>query len=137
MARMSQDSPRRHKGYGMAATSQRDLSPSILCDVPGAATMVIETRREWLKTIAAFSSGAVINTLLPSRAWPAQAQDRLAAFRAQVGAAPIQTRQLDDTLTLLSGPGGNVLVLHGADGLVVVDTFVAPAWPKLQDSLKG
>jgi len=30
-----------------------------------------------------------------------------------------------------------VVVLHGSDGLVVVDTFVAPAWPKLQESLKG
>jgi len=38
---------------------------------------------------------------------------------------------------LFAGPGGNVVVLHGSDGLVVVDTFVAPAWPKLQESLKG
>jgi len=30
-----------------------------------------------------------------------------------------------------------VVVLQGSDGLVVVDTFVAPAWPKFQESLKG
>jgi glyoxylase-like metal-dependent hydrolase (beta-lactamase superfamily II) len=65
-----------------------------------------------------------------------QAPDRTAAFRAQVGAAPIQTQQLGENLTLLSGPGGNVVVLHGADGLIVVDTFAAPAWPRLQESLK-
>lgn len=90
--------------------------------------------------MAALGAGAVADVLVPralrGRAWPQQ-QDRLAAFRAQVGAAPMQTRQLGDNLTMLSGPGGNVLVLHGADGLVVVDTFVAPAWPKLEESLKG
>jgi glyoxylase-like metal-dependent hydrolase (beta-lactamase superfamily II) len=56
---------------------------------------------------------------------------------AQIGAAPIQTRQLGDNLTLLSGPGGNVVVLHGSDGLVVIDTFAAPAWPRLEESLKA
>src|SRR5207302_6176064 len=58
-------------------------------------------------------------------------------FRAQIGAIPIQTQQLAENLTLLSGPGGNVVVLHGAEGLVMVDTFVAPAWPKLEESLKS
>jgi glyoxylase-like metal-dependent hydrolase (beta-lactamase superfamily II) len=66
-----------------------------------------------------------------------QPQDRTAAFRAQIGAVPIQAQQLGENLTLLSGPGGNVVVLHGADGLIVVDTFVAPAWPRLEESLKG
>lgn len=66
-----------------------------------------------------------------------QPQDPLAAFRAQIGAAPIQTRQLSNNLTLLSGPGGNVVVLHGSDGLIVVDTFAAPAWPRLEESLKA
>jgi len=64
-------------------------------------------------------------------------QDRLAAFRAQIGATPIKTQPLGENLTLLSGPGGNIVVLHGADGLIVVDTFVAPAWPKLEESLKS
>lgn len=99
-----------------------------------------ETRREWLRMMAALAAGAVADALIPralrGRALPQQ-QDRLAAFRAQVAAAPIQTRQLGDNLTMLSGPGGNVLVLHGTEGLVVVDTFVAPAWPKLEESLNG
>jgi cyclase len=82
--------------------------------------------------MAALSAGA----LLPRRVWQ-QPQDPLAAFRAQIGAVPIQTRPLRDNLTMLSGPGGNVVVLHGADGLIVVDTFVAPAWPKLEESLKA
>lgn len=43
--------------------------------------------------------------------------------------------RLTDTLTMLSGPGGNVVVLDGADGKVVVDTFVTPAWTALKDAL--
>jgi glyoxylase-like metal-dependent hydrolase (beta-lactamase superfamily II) len=38
---------------------------------------------------------------------------------------------------MLSGPGGSVVVLNGPDGKFVVDTFVAPAWPKLKDALAG
>ena len=94
------------------------------------------TRRDWLRTVSALGAGAVADVLLPRRAWLQQPQDPLAAFRAQIGAAPIKSQPLADNLTLLSGPGGNVVVLHGADGLVMVDTFVAPAWPKLEEALK-
>src|SRR5262245_12587340 len=97
-----------------------------------------ETRREWLRMMAALSASAVVETLIPStlRALQ-QAPDRTAAFRAQLAAVPMQTQVLTDNLTLLSGPGGNVVVLHGADGLVVVDTFVAGVWPKLEEALKA
>jgi glyoxylase-like metal-dependent hydrolase (beta-lactamase superfamily II) len=88
------------------------------------------TRREWLQMMAAVS-------FAPSRLRLQQPQDRLAAFRAQIGAIPIQSQPLGANLTLLSGPGGNVVVLHGAEGLIMVDTFVAPAWPKLDASLKS
>jgi len=97
---------------------------------------MMKTRREWLQTMAALSAGALFPRVA-GRALQQQAQDPLAAFRAQIGAVPIQTRQLRDNLTMLSGPGGNIVVLHGSDGLVVVDTFVAPAWPKLEESLKA
>jgi cyclase len=101
---------------------------------------VSTTRREWLRTVATLSAGALADSLLPAsaraRTWQ-QPQDPLAAFRAQIGAVPIKTQPLSDNLTLLSGPGGNVVVLHGTDGLVMVDTFVAPAWPKLEESLKA
>lgn len=63
--------------------------------------------------------------------------DRLAAMRAQMGTAPIQSQPLAENLTLLSGPGGNVVVLNGPDGKIVVDTFLLPAWPKLKAALDG
>src|SRR2546429_2870410 len=105
--------------------------------------MTSGTRREWLRMMAAMSGAALLDGLLPrglARAATgrvAQQQDPVAAFRARIGAIPIESHPLAETLTLLAGPGGNVVVLHGSDGLVVVDTFVAPAWPKLQESLKG
>jgi hypothetical protein len=43
-----------------------------------------------------------------------------------MAAAPIQSQNLADNLTLLSGPGGNVVVLNGPDGKFIVDTFVSP-----------
>jgi hypothetical protein len=49
----------------------------------------------------------------------------------------MQTQKLAANLTLLSGPGGNVVVLNGADGKFVVDTFLAPAWPRLKESLSS
>src|SRR5438046_4401812 len=92
--------------------------------------------------MAAMAAGALVDGLLPRELARAatgrvaqQQQDRVAQFRAQIGAIPIQAQPLAENLTLLSGPGGNVVVLHGSDGLIVVDTFVAPAWPKLQESL--
>ena len=97
------------------------------------------TRREWLRMMAAMGGGVLVDGLIPrgrARA-AARQQDPLATFRAQLGAIPIQAQPLAENLTLLSGPGGNVVVLRGPDGMVLVDTFVAPAWPRLQESLKG
>src|SRR5438046_762910 len=94
--------------------------------------------------MAAMGAGALVDGLFPRELARAatgrvaqQQQDRVAQFRAQIGAIPIQAQPLAKNVTLFAGPGGNVVVLHGSDGLVVVDTFVAPAWPKLQESLKG
>jgi glyoxylase-like metal-dependent hydrolase (beta-lactamase superfamily II) len=49
-----------------------------------------------------------------------------------MGATAIQAQPLAENLTLLSGPGGNVVVLK-----IVVDTFLMPAWPKLKETLDG
>src|SRR5258708_21247682 len=49
----------------------------------------------------------------------------------------MHAQPLAENLTLLSGPGGNVVVLNGPDGKIVVDTFLLPAWPKLKENLDG
>jgi cyclase len=102
------------------------------------------TRREMLRNSAAFTGSALLAQLFPTSLLSAGVQqaataptDRLTAIRAQMGAAPIQAQLLAENLTLLSGPGGNVVVLNGPDGKIVVDTFLLPAWPKLKETLDG
>ena len=105
------------------------------------------SRREMLRGSAALAGSAFLAHLLPatllraSAAGYAQqapsAADLVASMRAKFNAAPIQTQKLADNLTMLSGPGGSVVVLNGPDGKFVVDTFVAPAWPRLKEALDG
>jgi glyoxylase-like metal-dependent hydrolase (beta-lactamase superfamily II) len=100
-----------------------------------------------LQAASGLAGGAVLSWVLPgtlvhaaSRGYAQQtgaAADAAAAFRAHLASRPVQAQKLADNLTLLSGPGGNVVVLNGPDGKLVVDTFVAPAWPKLKDALYG
>ena len=104
------------------------------------------TRREMLRGSAALAGSVMLTELFPGSllrgavlADPQQAPaaDPAATFRAQMGAAPIQSQKLADNLTMLSGPGGNVVVLNGPDGKFIVDTFVSPAWPRLKETLDG
>lgn len=106
------------------------------------------TRREMLQAATALAGGALLARLFPETlvraATSGSAQqpgappaDPVAAMRAQMGSAPIEAQKIADNLTLLSGPGGNVVVLNGADGKVVVDTFVSPALFNLKAALDG
>ena len=108
----------------------------------------LATRRDILKAGATLGGGALLAGVLPERlaraaiaGYGQQAgaapTDPVAAFRAQLASNPIQVQKLAPNITLLSGPGGNVVVLTGSDGKVMVDTFVAPAWPKLKEALDG
>src|SRR5258708_3212445 len=101
-----------------------------------------------LRNYAGFAGSALLAQLFPASLLSAgvpclrqQAStpptDSLAAMRAQMGAVQIQAQPLAEKLTLLSGPGGNVVVLNGPDGKIVVDTFLLPAWPKLKQNLDG
>jgi cyclase len=104
-------------------------------------------RREMLRDCAMLAGGALLAQLFPgalrARAaafagqGAAPAVDGVAAVHARIGGMPIQTQKLGENLTLLSGPGGNVVVLNGADGKIVVDTFLSPAWPKMKETLDG
>ena len=105
------------------------------------------TRRDLLRRGGILAGGMVVVPLMPAPSWAgpfgffqAQAQtptDAVAAYRAQMGAIPVETTKLTDSLAMLSGPGGNVLVINGPDGKVVVDSFVLPAFPNLRKALDG
>ena len=99
------------------------------------------TRREILSSGAVVACGTAAALLLPRRANAAisallQAQaDGLAQRKAALAALPITTTPLPGGLKLLAGPGGNVILSTGPDGLLLVDNFVAPAWPKFKAML--
>jgi cyclase len=102
------------------------------------------TRRDLLRGSAAVAGGVLAARFFPgalvraaAAALPQEksAADQVAAMRAQFGGMPIQSQPLTDSITLLSGPGGNVVVLNGADGKLMGDTFVQPAWQHLKDAL--
>lgn len=102
------------------------------------------SRRDLLRGGAALAGSALAARLYPptllraaTPAFPQEksAADQVAAMRAQFGGVPIQSQKLTDNITLLSGPGGNVVVLNGADGKLMGDTFVQPAWPHLTEAL--
>ena len=97
------------------------------------------TRRELLRG-AAVAGGALLvpSWIDPTYGWmqqAAQSADPLETMRKNFGAIPIERVKLTDNLTMLSGPGGNVVVLNGADGKVVVDSFVQTAWTNLKQTL--
>jgi cyclase len=96
------------------------------------------SRREWFRYTGLVAGGAMAAHTAGTRLWAqAQAPDPLAERRAQLGAAPIVSSRLGPNLVMLSGPGGNVAALHGPDGIVIVDTFVKPAWVGLKQALDG
>src|SRR5580700_10749175 len=105
------------------------------------------SRREMLRGSATLAGTAFLTHLFPTTLLRASAAgygqqtpsaaDLLASMRAKFNAAPIQMQKLADNVTMLSGPGGSVVVLNGPDGKFVVDSFVAPAWPRLKAALDG
>ena len=102
------------------------------------------TRREILRATGALAGGCALSNLFPgslTAAIPAPAQqsgsaaDALAAARARFGKAPLTSTKLSDNLTLFQGPGGNVVVLDGKDGKLLVDTFTQLAWDRFKKAL--
>src|SRR5260370_15806616 len=88
--------------------------------------------------LAQFSSATLLRASTMSDEKPAPSPaDLLASMRAKFNAAPLKMQRLGEDVTMFSGPGGSVVVLNGPDGKFVVDTFVAPAWPRLKEALDG
>src|ERR1700723_3548297 len=105
------------------------------------------SRREMLRGSATLAGSAFLARLFPAGLLHASATvyqepalspaALLASMRAKFNAVPMETQKLADNVTMFDGPGGAVVVLDGPDGKFVVDTFVAPAWPKLKEALDG
>src|SRR5271154_433783 len=98
------------------------------------------SRRDILRGSLTLAGGAFLAHLFPTTLLGASATgyaqqapsaaDLLADMRAKFNAVPIETQKLADNVTMFDGPGGTVTVLNGPDGKFIVDSFVAPAWPR-------
>jgi cyclase len=105
------------------------------------------SRREMLRGSATLAGSALLAHVFPTTLLRASATGYpepalspaalLASMRAKFNAVPMETQKLAGNITMFDGPGGAVVVLNGPDGKFVVDTFVAPAWPKLKGGLDG
>jgi glyoxylase-like metal-dependent hydrolase (beta-lactamase superfamily II) len=87
--------------------------------------------------VSRYLTGASVEATAGSAAVQAASDPLVEKMRAQMGATPIVTTKLGDGLVMLSGPGGNVVVMFGREGKFVVDSFVQPAWPNLKSTLDG
>ncbi len=105
----------------------------------------LSTRRQLLRTAGALTGGWALENILPKALCAASAgvaaqngaatNEGLAAARARFGKVPITSVKLSDNLTLFQGPGGNVVVLNGKDGKLLVDTFTQMAWDRFKAAL--
>jgi glyoxylase-like metal-dependent hydrolase (beta-lactamase superfamily II) len=98
------------------------------------------TRRELLQVAGTLAGGWTLSQAFPGSLWgapqsSAPANASLEAGRARFGKVPITSTKLSDNLTMLSGPGGNVVVLDGKDGKLLVDTFTQGAWDRFKKTL--
>src|ERR1700678_4093186 len=103
------------------------------------------SRRDILRGSVTLAGSAFLAHLFPATLLHASAAgyapqspspvDLLASMRAKFNAVPMETQKLADNVTMFDAPGGAVAVLNGPDGKFVVDTFVAPAWPRLKEAL--
>jgi cyclase len=113
---------------------------------PMTTQTVSTSRRMFLRSTGVLTGGVLVSRYLPDPLLDTVAASGVQAppqdpavekVRAQMGSAPIETTKLADGLVMLSGPGGNVVVLFGREGKVVVDSFVQPAWSRLKSTLDG
>lgn len=81
-------------------------------------------RRDWMQA----SLGAAGATLLTRKAWGEEPPDDsdpaplIAKMGTMAASIPIEAVELASGLHLIKGPGGNIAVLKGPDGLTVVDS---------------
>src|SRR5260370_3553891 len=102
----------------MRFSQERSLSRRsfCLCCVGGAAYMATDG---WLTPREAF----------------AEARGLVSLFKDSAAVSPIATHKLRNNISVLEGSGGNVAVLTGPDGKVLIDAGIAVSRPRMSKAL--
>jgi hypothetical protein len=97
------------------------------------------TRRDFLKSSslllgAAAVSAAAVSSALPRSLFAQDDAQRLDQLRKQL-AGPVQVSKVSGNVYMLSGAGGNIGVLTGAEDKFVVDSGLLPSTPAVLQAL--
>jgi cyclase len=107
------------------------------------------TRREMLRAASLLVGGSALAGLMPrtllaesqaaaagkSQTPSSAAADPVEQMKAQMAGVPLQTLKLRENIEMLYGPGGNMVVLDGPDGKILVDSSFPSVAPKLKQAL--
>src|SRR5882724_4968879 len=74
---------------------------------------------------------------LPRRVFAAAAESPVNAFRTAAATAKITTHKLRGNVSMLEGSGGNIAVLTGRDGKLLVDAGITASRPAISEALAG
>src|SRR6266478_4112659 len=74
---------------------------------------------------------------LPRRVFAAAAQSPVNAFRTAAATAKITTHKLRGNVSMLEGSGGNIAVLTGRDGRLLVDAGITASRPAISEALEN
>lgn len=96
---------------------------------------MIATRRRFLATgIATTLVSLASRTIFAQQ--DAKLPEMLVQGRANAAVAKITTQKLRDNLSVLMGSGGNIAVLSGPQGKLLVDAGVSTSQPQITEALK-
>jgi glyoxylase-like metal-dependent hydrolase (beta-lactamase superfamily II) len=94
------------------------------------------TRRNFLTTSAAATAATFAPRLLFAQA-PPPMTDRAATMRAAAATAKITTQLLRNNISVLMGSGGNIAVLPGPEGKLLVDSGFATSRAQIAEALNA
>src|SRR5258708_12628510 len=97
--------------------------------------MITGTKWKTATLSAAMIVLAVMDTAPPA-VW-AQASTPYAQIKAEAASSAITVKPLRGSVTVLEGSGGNIAILSGAEGLLMVDAGIAVSAAKLETALQG
>jgi cyclase len=116
------------QGYFLKATTRREMLRAASFLAGGSAVAGFMPHA----LLAGVQAAAAGNAQAPSSATPV---DPVEQMKAQMAGVQLRSLKLRDNIQMLYGPGGNMVVLDGSDGKILVDSSFASVAPKVKRAL--